>query len=376
MSPSRRFPSRPLGRAPRHRRPSWRRILPLALLAPVALLLLGLVALPVASTPGRAAAATTPSATTVKPPVRGLLDRQRYPRSSVLPAIHAFVVNVPWSALQPTSNGPIVRPNAIDTALAKAKAAGMTVKLRVSGGIDAPAWVKSLGGAPVTMYYTSNNLKSAGAVAGTVPRFWTKPVMDAYAGLQAKLAAIYDSVPQVGEVTVSGCSTIYNETYLRNAMDPRNVHNLLGAGFTRTADEACHEAQLRAHLVWKATRSGVAFNAYQSIDASGRVRPDLAYTLSQMTECRTVLGARCVLENFSLSSSRLSDPTYQAIYRQMQTLGAPFAFQTASAARIGDYRSVLDYAVRVGAENVELPYGYQSWPLATLKHYDSVLRAG
>jgi hypothetical protein len=311
----------------------------------------------------------------LKRPVQGLLDREHFPAAGYTGAVRAFVVNTTWASLQPTSDGPIVRPNDIDRAIEQARSSGMTLKLRVRAGIDAPAWAKRIGGPPIPMYYTRSTVKKAGQLAGTIGRFWDPQYGAAYADLQTKLAALYDGVPEVRQTGVTRCGTIFTETFLRNTRDARNARALLAGGFSRAADERCHNEQLTAHLVWQRTHSGIAFNPYQVIQPDGSKTVDLAYTLAQMDHCRAVLGMRCVLENYSLSSRRLCDPDHEAMHAKMRQLGPPYDFQTATASKIGSYRQVLDWAVSFGASSVELPAGYRAWPPATLDRYTTRLTA-
>jgi hypothetical protein len=289
--------------------------------------------------------------------------------------VRAFVVNITWASLQPTAEGPIARPNEIDQAIEQARSSGMALKLRVRAGIDAPEWAKKIGGPPIPVYYTESTVKRAGELAGTIGRFWDPGFGAAYRDLQEKLAALYDGVPEVRQTGVTRCGTIFTETYLRNTRDPRNVRALLDAGFTRRADERCHAEQIAAHSVWRLTRSGVAFNPYQGIQPDGRPDVDVAYTLTQMDNCRSTLGERCVLENYSLSTERLCDPDYQPMYARMRELGPPYDFQTATMKKIGDYQQVLAWAASFGASSVELPSGYRDWPTETLRPVGTRLAA-
>jgi hypothetical protein len=284
-------------------------------------------------------------------------------------------VDTTWASLQPERGGPLTRPNDIDRAIERARADGMKLKLRVRAGIHAPEWAKEIGGPPITVYYTPSTEKNAGEEAGTIGRFWLPEFGAAYRDLQDKLAAEYDGVPEVAQVGVTRCGTIFTETYLRNTRDDRNVAALLGAGFTREADETCHVEQVQAHDVWRRTRSGVAFNPYQSIQPDGSVRVDVDYTISRMAQCREVLGPRCVIENYSLSDTRDEEPGYSRMYEEQRRLGPPFAFQTATAAKIGDFEEVLRYAADSGANSVELPRGYQHWPVDVLRGYAERLAA-
>jgi hypothetical protein len=310
---------------------------------------------------------TEATTSTLKAPIVGLLDRQKAPTAPQNAHVRAFVVDASWASLQPQQGGAITHPNDIDRAIDVARANGYTLKLRVRAGIDAPEWAKKLDGAPVPMTYTAATVKKAGTSAGTIGRFWTPKFGVAYDDLQTKLAAAYDGVPEIRQTDITRCSTIFSETYLRNTKDAANAKALLSAGFTRAADDLCHSQQVASHRVWKRTLSNLAMNPYQAISADGSVKKDLAYTLAEMKACRQVLADRCVLENRSVSSSRLKDSDYTAIYAEMKRLGGTFGFQTATAAKIGDYNAVLTWAANFGAASIELPAGYQDWPLSTIQ---------
>lgn len=312
---------------------------------------------------------STTATSGVKAAVSGLVDRHRAPTTAYAKAVRSFVVDTTWSSLQPVQNGPIVHPNAIDEAIAAAKAGNYTLKLRVRAGIDAPTWAKSLDGAPLPFYYTSATAGLTGQLAGTVGRFWLPDFGAAYDNLQVRLAAAYDDVPQIRETDITRCSTIFAETYLRDSMDKRNVQTLLHAGFTVAQDDTCHDEQIQAAKVWVHTDSDLSFNPYSQIQSNGTVRTDLAYTESQMVYCRSVLGARCVLANHSLATKREAGGNYGDMYAYMHKLGGAIDFQTATSTKMGDYTQVLAYAASLGARSVELPTGYTSWPEPTLAAY-------
>jgi hypothetical protein len=305
--------------------------------------------------------------------MRGLADRQGFPADGYTSALRNWVVQVPWVDLQPTAGSALVHPNAIDEALGTAKAYGMSFKLRVTAGIDAPGWVKNLDGPPVTLY--DPQAGGDAAAAGTIGRFWTTRFDSAYRDLQRKLAAAYDGKAQIRETVISECQMLYAEPYLRDVGDPRNVSALLSAGFTRAADDACHNREIRDHAVWKRTRSELAFNPYQVVNADGTTGTDEAYTESQINYCRNQLGKRCVVANYSLSETRPSKPNYGALYAKMKAVGPPLEIQTATFAKIGDFQTVLQYAVDLGASGVELPLGYTNWPVDTLQMYADALAA-
>jgi hypothetical protein len=269
------------------------------------------------------------------------------------------VVNVYWKDLQPTSGASLAPDNAIDQAITEVRSlnaahhTNLGLKIRLFGGIWAPGWVKNLDGAPITI----TNPQDGGT--GTIGRFWTDDYGAAYDQLETLLAAKYDSVPEIREVTISRCTTFYDEPFIRDTTAPLTVTALVGAGYTFAADQTCQQQEIQASTVWKHTHSDLAFNPYQLIAAGGATATDEAFTESMMQYCRQVLGNACVLENNSL---RVPPPgaAYVSMYAAMQSLGSPIAFQTATAARAGDLTQVLSYAASLRASSVELPAGYAS----------------
>jgi hypothetical protein len=309
----------------------------------------------------------TPSPASLKHALGGLLDREGPPPAAYLSVMGGFVVNVHWQDIQAARGAPIASNNAIDQAISTLRqvdpSGRMGLKVRVFAGIYAPDWAKSLGGAPLVI---SDPVTGA---SGTIGRFWNDDFGAAYADLQTKLAALYDSAPEIREITISRCTTIYAEPFIRDARNPEAVSALLGAGFTVDADHRCHREEIQAHQVWTQTRSDLSFNPYQVI--GGGARTDEAFTEEMMSFCRSTLGARCVLANNSLRTPL----QYPAMYAAIQAHGPPIAFQTAVLAKVGTLTATIEAAISLGAGSVELPSGYQSIPVATLGGYVSGLVA-
>jgi hypothetical protein len=90
-----------------------------------------------------------------------------------------------------------------------------------------------------------------------------------------------------------------------------------------------------------------------------------------MAYCRQVLASACVLENNSLRVPVQAG--YMAMYANMQALGHPISFQTATAGRVGNLSGALNYAITLGASSVELPGGYET--LGTPSSFASTTRA-
>jgi hypothetical protein len=331
-------------------------------------------------------ASTLPANAGLKPAITGLIDPFGYPPGSLVSSrtISAFVVMAYWGDLQPQPGGPLVHPNAIDQAIAEARASGtgVGVKIRFFAGIHAPAWALNLDGPPVSI---AGGAAAAGA-GGAVPRFWTTAYQRAYADIQTKLAAAYDAVPEVREVTISACMTIFAEPLLRQAEQPANRRALLDAGYTDSANRACLQNSIDTHRqVWKHTRSSMAFNPYQEINSDGTWRTDESVTSSLMDYCRQQLGPACVLENNSVRApiTKLG-PAYGRMYAYMRQLGSPITLQTATPERLGCLLSsecpagvegVLDWAVSEQATALELPADLARYAAAFLEPYDGRLNA-
>ena len=353
---------RGLKRSHEARAPRWATGLTSATALVIAALLVGCGSPPGPSTPTSASPASTlppsPSPRDLKPVLGGLLDRSGAPPTAYAGALSGYVVGVHWRDLQPVSGAAIAPDNPIDLAIAQVAAVNaadhthLGLKIRVLAGVWAPEWAKSLGGSPVPVTNPQNG------ATGTIGRFWTDPFGEAYDHLETLLAAKYDEVAAVREVTISRCTTFYDEPFIRDASDPSTVGALISAGYTLEADETCQRQEIVAAAVWRHTHSDLAFNPYQVIESSGITHVDEPFTESMMVYCRQVLGTACVLENNSLRTPPL--PAYAAMYAEMLSLGAPMAFQTAAAARVGDLQSTLNYALSLGADSVELPSGYES----------------
>jgi len=308
--------------------------------------------------PAPSSPVTTAPSGPLKPVLQGLLDRDGEPPAQYVgTAVRGWVVKAYWKDLQKAPGGPLTDNNAIDQAITAAHKLGVGLKLRVYSGIYAPDWAKSLGGGPVTVVDPQDKEQ------GTVGRFWTDDFGKAYADLEQKLAAKYDTVPEVREVVVSRCTTFFAEPFIRDKGDKASVANMLGAGFSFDADQNCHREQIDAHKVWAQTHSDVDFSPYQNIERKGVNSVDEGFTESMMDYCRTTLGARCVLENNSIRTPVQSN--YAAMYDRIKAAGPPISFQTANPNKIGDLLSTLIWAAQQGANSVELPGSYQQQPPQT-----------
>ena len=302
---------------------------------------------------------TTAPSGPLKPVLQGLLDRDGQPPAQYVgTAVRGWVVKTYWKDLQHAAGGPLTPNNAIDQAVAAARALNaahpglnLGLKLRVYAGIYAPDWVKALDGGPVSVVDPQDKEQ------GTIGRFWTEDFGKAYEDLEQKLAAQYDAVPEVREVVISRCTTFFAEPFIRDKGDKGSVANMLAAGFSAAADQTCHTEEIDAHKVWAQTHSDVDFSPYQNIERHGVRSVDEGFTESMMDYCRTYLGARCVLENNSIRTPVQAN--YAAMYDRIKQLGPAISFQTANPNKIGDLLATLTWAAQQGANSVELPSSYQ-----------------
>lgn len=299
----------------------------------------------------------TPVPGSVKPELAGLVDRQGAPSAAEAPDLSGWVVNVTWAELQPTAGTTITSDNPIDQAIAQVDQnpayRGMHLRIRVMAGIDSPNWVEAMSGGPVYVYNTQDQ------VGGDVPRFWTAPVEQAYANLQVLLAAKYDSDPEIEDVNMSGCMTVYAEPLIREITSSETVTDLLAAGYTEAADQSCQEDQINAQAVWVHTHSSIALNPYDVINANGSVSVDEAFTATLINYCRTTLGERCTLGNDSIRSTSLGS-AYDDMYNSIAGAGPGIYFQTAQAAKVGNLQTTIQWAIDEGSNDVELPAGWSS----------------
>ncbi len=328
----------------------------------------------------QASANINPPDSQAKPIIKGLLLRNGAPPESHRAIINTRVLNVGWKDLQASQGAEISSNNPVDQVIQEVQALNqanpslnMRLKVRIFAGAEAPDWLKNLEGAPITITDTTDG------VTGTIGRFWTPTFGQAYQDLQSKLAAKYDLVPELLDVTVARCMTIYAEPFIRNVSNPDNRTALINAGFTVETDKQCHREQIEAHNVWAQTRSSLAFNPYQVINADGSSGGnDINFTMEMMDYCRTTLGSRCVLENNSIRTPTLGGD-YTAMYAKMKAMGPPLFFQTARETRIGDWKQTVQWAIDQGANAVELnndtDYYFTVATMEELASYDATLEA-
>jgi hypothetical protein len=266
------------------------------------------------------------AAAPLKAQIAGVIDRDSSPVSGYGSVVNGWVVQANWADLQPVQGGGIAGNNVIDKAISQARSSGMQLKLRIYGGDSAPAWAKNIGGAP----YKIVNNKGQQTHSGTVGRFWLPAYGSAYADFQSKLATKYDGVPEIREVVIDRCSTIFAEPFIRENGVAANRQSYAQAGYSVDQDKQCLKEEVDAHQVWQQTRSSIDLTPFQPATNDG---VDVSVTSQIADYCRQQLGARCVIGSNSLQTDS-QGPGFQEVYAKIKSLGPPVYFQTAKRHRL------------------------------------------
>lgn len=304
----------------------------------------------------------------VKPAMSGLIvQRPELLTDTNAGLIGGLVVPVSWATLQPQEGGDIARPNVIDHAIRRVErfnaahpVTPVYLKIRILAGLSAPDWAKTLSGfLPVPV------VQRQGGISGTLGPFWTEGYADAYADFQRRLAATYDDVAVVRDVSISQCMILYAEPFQRDLDD---FSALYAAGYSVADDEACLRSQVNAQVPWIHTHQSLSLNPYRPwvTEPGGAPRQgavDLDVTRAVMAYCRETLADRCTLENNSIRSDWITSSMPQPmaeLYAAMSGAGGPLTFQTASPSRVGDLEASVDWAVDVGGWSVEIPFSFDA----------------
>ena len=320
----------------------------------------------------------------VKPPVRGLVSMGAYkfvgaggePVNTLEPVqakpgiFGGLVVVASWAQLQP--DGPAALDGSvIDTATAGVRAYNtahpdrpLAVRLRVWGGFMAPPWALGLGGKPIEVVHKEKPRR--------IGRFWSPEYRRAWAGLQEKLAAKYESFPLIREVSMTSCMSFTAEPFFLPT-EPEVQRPLRAAGFSEAAYADCLQHGLDDYAAWKTTRVVLSVNPLRSRADQGA--GDAGFTMKIMRACRQRLGVRCVFDNHNLDT-KLPSPL-RPIYALMKELGPEIAYQT-YVTNPADFDGTIRKGVAQGATSIELWQDYRGFPLvpdAQLRRWAALVEA-
>jgi hypothetical protein len=306
----------------------------------------------------------------IKGPIRGLVSMGAYhfvgsggdpvntlePLNAKAGIFGGLVVIASWKQLQPTPNSEIGDGNVIDQALAQVRAYNernphkpLAVKLRVWGGFEAPDWAKQIGGAPIATVHKNKHR--------TVGRFWSPAYRHAWAQLQERLAARFDTRPLIKEVAITQCMSYTAEPFFVPIEDTV-MKQLRANGFTDAAYKECLAHSVADYAPWKESRLVLSVNPLRT--ALGQGPGDPAFTERVMHDCRQAIGRRCVFDNHDLDTN-LARPLYR-IYAYMKQLGPEIEFQTGPTTP-KDFEGTIKMGVSYGASSIELYQDYGGFPL-------------
>jgi hypothetical protein len=316
-----------------------------------------------------AGAVVTGQDTRVKPPIRGLVSMGAYrfvgrggPPVNTLDPLNAkpgifggLVVVASWAQLEPTRGSEIDPDNVIGKALEDVRAYNaknpqkpLAVRLRVWGGFMAPGWAMQIGGDPIQAVHNGT--------PRSVGRFWTPAYRSAWASMQERLAAKYDSRPLIREVAMTSCMSFTAEPFFVPTEEPVQKP-LRAAGFTDAAYKQCLTHGIDDFAGWKASRIVLSVNPLRTGPNQGN--GDAAFTMNLMKACRATLRVRCVLDNHDLETE--VTPALKPIYALMKQLGPELVFQTYKETP-QDFEGTIRFGVQQGATAIELWQDYHGFP--------------
>ena len=320
-----------------------------------------------------------------KPPIRGLVSMGAFkfvgsggdPVNTLEPLnakpgiFGGIVIIASWAQLQPEPTSEIENGNVIDKAMAEVRdynarhpGKPLAVRLRIWGGFKAPGWAMKLGGLPIAAVHNNKNRR--------VGRFWSLEYRQAWARLQEKLAAKYDSWPLIREVSMTSCMSFTAEPFFSPSEDSVQ-EPIRAAGFTEAAYRECLRNGLADYAPWKSTRIVLSVNPLRTGLNQGPGDPE--FTEQIMRDCRKTLGARCVFDNHNLDTN-LPRPLVR-IYALMKQLGPEIVFQTGGT-NPKDFEGTIKMGVAQGATSIELWQDYGGFPLVpdeTLKRWAAMVEA-
>ncbi len=237
-------------------------------------------------------------------------------------AFSGIVVNLAWSQLEPTPDSYDFQ--ALEQSLAAVSAynrahAGhaLEVRLRVFAGPDAPAWVKSLGGPPISATYTPAHTPT---ITATLGRWWTASYNDAWSAFQHALADHFDDNPLIHSVAVTSCVTADAEPFILNK---QTFLAAVPDGLTSALQQACLSHALAAYSGWRRTPLEYTFNSYPTFTQTGQQVDQDSFVDQVMGQCQALqsrTGQVCELGQHALSSPPLKGE--QPVYEEMASLYA------------------------------------------------------
>jgi len=326
-----------------------------------------------------------------KRPVTGLVcrdfDRIKQGDEEIMKQMGGIVVQLYWKDIQPEEDGPVKKNNDLDAAINwvrdfKTKyGVNLGIKIRLYCGVYSPDWLfKKVGFV---------NLEQR---QEKIPKFWTGEYIKAFAGVQAKLAAMYDDVPEVREVVDGATGSTTAEAFIRPFAERRTdaVQAFLRSGYTTEADEKAIRASFDAMKAWKKTLVSVCFSNFKKLNSDGTVDEDIDHTIDFVNEFINEFGKQAVVGNNGLRPATGHHGQHWQEGGDMYALAnyfkklheskdAKIYFQTAKDERIGNLQQAIEDGISYGASYIELPSAPRNYtqdlPLAQMPGMNKKLQA-
>ena len=309
-----------------------------------------------------------------KAPISGLVCRDfgriKTGDEDIIKEMGGIVVQLYWRDIQPEEGGPIKKNNDVDVALKwvqnfNAKyGVDVGIKIRLYCGVYSPVWLYKKVGF-VTLQQRQEK----------IPKFWSDEYVKAFADVQAKLAAMYDDVPEVREV-VDGCTgSTTAEAFIRPFAEKRTdaAQAFLNGGYTTAADAKAISESFDAMKAWKKTLVSVCFSNFKTLNSDGTVDEDINRTIDFVNDFTNEFGKQAVVGNNGLRPGtghhgqrwqEGGDMYALANYfkKLHDSRGVKVYFQTAKDERIGNLRNAVEDGASYGASYIELPGAPRNYP--------------
>ena len=257
-------------------------------------------------------------------PVSALKHEDPLKEVKIHPDVYSgVVINTAWMILEPEKD--LYDFSSIDDALDEIREYNAQhsehptyAKLRIFGGPVAPAYVKEIGGGPISV-------RPVRGPSVEIGLFWTVEYGNRFAALLNNLALRYDRNELLQEVCVSTAVSLTAEPFIA-PLNKTSNQVLREKGFTDDLYKQALRRALDDYKVWTFTAIDFPFNVFNATD--NERTPDISFTTQLMRDFRAQFVERAVISNHGLV-----DPLAKGavlIYPTIKELGAPVAFQTVS----------------------------------------------
>lgn len=218
-----------------------------------------------------------------------------------MPGIDHAVIEGTWAEFEPRP-GDFSGPGWNKVAAELRENPSFKFRLRILAGRGAPGWVKQLSGGCVPVEAPASQIPSC------VPRFWTKPFLQAYKGLMDEVARRYDAEPRILDVVDSACTTTWAEPFIRSGSNQVANMALWHAGLNLGSDRNCFEQSMQImNQAFQSTRISLATHqVWQVIVGPASptgMRPSWPEERTLLNQLRSRYGAKMVVQNNGLGGN-------------------------------------------------------------------------